>query len=434
MTCFKQRDCHYVRWHRRAAAEIERNTDMAKDDRVKLRYAVVTLLQRDHRKADEPTFIYIEQVSADMADAGVMVDGVKIERVARSTANDLLREVHSSRPRWKLVLRMWAVLHHIADQHQLDTRALSTLAELRRCYHQPARPRADDGQPDQPEQPATSASAHIRRPCSTAPHPLHGACRSLEPTPVRVGDQPGEGSGCGTDLLDPLTIGLEYPIPGGARGAARRLLARARQRGSDAWWRDYRHVVPKWFGPHLTLEAEVSLLRIYAPRRIPGLLQTPDYARHVITEDLPASCADDLAHRIELRRLRQQVLRRPDPPTYWAIINRRALFPDAVPPAVRRGQLRHLITMASFPHVTLQLIDGTRAEEVVSSGPFTLMRFPEAGVGDIVYLENDAYGFFGDDKEAVASYSLLFNQLAVKAQKPDVSVSILLEMLDQLTS
>ncbi|TDC89571.1 XRE family transcriptional regulator [Actinomadura sp. 7K507] len=191
-------------------------------------------------------------------------------------------------------------------------------------------------------------------------------------------------------------------------------------------------MVPAWFGPYLTLEPELDLIRVYAPRRVPGLLQTPDYARHMITEDLPGIPADELAQRIELRQLRQQVLHRPDAPRYWAIIDPRALARRTAPPTVLRGQLRHLIAMAAYPHITLQLVCSTDAERVVPAGPITLMRFPEPGVGDIVYLEQNDHGIYVDDSESVDYFALRYQQLALKAMEPHASVSLLLKMLDRL--
>ncbi|MER6809908.1 DUF5753 domain-containing protein [Spirillospora sp. NPDC000708] len=216
------------------------------------------------------------------------------------------------------------------------------------------------------------------------------------------------------------------------RDAARRLLARARLDDTEVWWQDYHAVVPRWFAPYLTLEPELSLIRVYAPRRVPGLLQTPGYARHVLAQDLPGMSADELEQRIALRRLRQQMLHRRDAPRYWAIIDQRALARSAAPPEVLREQLKHLISMAAYQYVTVQLVRSADAERVVLAGPITLMRFPEPGLGDIVYLEHHDYGHYVEDAETIHYLSLRFHQLALKAMEPHDSVSLLLNMLDRL--
>lgn len=413
---------------------------MANEDRAERYTAVIALLSRDHRAADEPPFALIARVSDELASAERVMHGVQVEHVARSTANDVMRGVHTRRLRWELVESLWAVIHYIAEQNEFDTRAMTSWHELHRSFHQA--PTAAAATAAHETDGPLAAGPTPSRPARTPPAPSVPALPRLRPQrPTRGRLARGiDASACDTGLIcpDPLDAGLG-PVAGDGSvlrsdpyDESRRRLARARLRGSDVWWRDYRHVVPAWFGPYLTLEPELALIRIYAPRRIPGLLQTADYARHVIAEDLPDIPADELAQRIELRQVRQQLLRRPDAPRYWAVIDQRALARRAAPPAVLRGQLRHMIAMAAYSHITVQLVRGTDAERVVPAGPITMMRFPETGVGDLVFLEQNDHGIYVDDRESVEYFSLRYHRLAVNAMEPHDSVSLLLEKLDRL--
>lgn len=425
---------------------------MAMNDRQARYSAAVALLNSDRIAADNPTYVHIGRISDELA--GRTVHGVKVQRVPRSTANDVLRGVHKGRLRWEVAESVWAVIHYIAEQRGIDIEAMTSLQELKRAFHRSNRPGTAAAAPAAAP-PARSQPADPRSERSDSAQDEPAASRrrlSVIPgrTPsdvARSGTGVGrveEGLGGGAGLLSPdsLTAGLGTGVDhlaiapdtgGDPRQAARQLLDRARRGGPEVWWYDYRSVVPNWFAPYLTLERELSLIRIYAPLRVPGLLEAPSYARHVIVQDLPGISADELERRVELRQVRQQVLHRPDPPSYWAIIDQRALSRRAAPPTVLREQLKHLISMAAYPHVTVQLVHSTDAERLAPTGPITLMRFPEHTLSDIIYFEHHDYGHYVvDDLETIKALWLRYNRLGLKAMEPHDSVTRLLEMLDRL--
>ncbi|MEU8310613.1 DUF5753 domain-containing protein [Actinomadura sp. NPDC048955] len=346
-----------------------------------------------------------------------------VQQVPRATANDVLRGKHTSRLRFPVVASLWAVIHHIAAQHAINTQAMTSWEELHRTFHQP--------------RPATlpSAAPTERR------HARHEPA-SPRQTPAAA---PGRASGRGTGLIshDPLaaSMGLGasfFSAAGGsppghsARQATRELLERIRA-DDDPWWRDFRPYVPDWFGPYLTLERLLSVIRVFAPHRVPGLLQAPGYTQHIVIQDLPGIGSDELARRVELRQVRQQILHRPDAPHYWAVIDQRALGWCAAPPEVLREQIQHLISLAAYPHVTIQLLHVADAEHAVPDGPLTLMRFPETALGDLVFYEHhNDYGHYVDDAQTSEKLLLRFHRLAVQALEPHDSVTRLLHLRGQL--
>ncbi|WP_301175532.1 DUF5753 domain-containing protein [Actinomadura geliboluensis] len=345
-----------------------------------------------------------------------------VQQVPRATANDVMRGKHTSRLRFPVVASLWAVIRHIAAQRGIDTRAMTPWEEVHCAFHQPRG--------------TATASA-------TPPEWRHARHEPASPCQAPAG-RPDQASGCGTGLTscDPLAASAgpgapffsmagELPAGQNPRQAARELLARVRAE-KQVWWHAYRPVVPDWFGPYLTLERLLSLIRVYAPHRVPGLLQAPGYARHLITQDLPGVGADELARRVELRQVRQQILHRPDAPTYWAVIDLRALDCQAAPPEVLREQIQHLISMAVYPHVIIQLLRGADAERAVPDGPLTLMRFPETALGDIAFFEHCDYGHYVDDTKTSQELSLRFHRLAAQALKSHDSVTWLLHMHGQL--
>lgn len=280
--------------------------------------AVVALLNRDRNTANNPTFTEMERISSELA--GRTVHGVKIKEVPRTTANDVLCGKHKSRLRWELAVSLRAVIHHIAEQQGIAAAAMTPWEEFHRSFYQPRTTAA--------EPPPEWRHAH-QGPTSPCRAPAAAPGRAQHETPAtRPGaGRPGQASGRGTGLIscDPLaaSMGLgapflsvagAQPLGHSPRQAARELLDRIRA-DDEGWWSEYRPLIPEWLRPYLTLERLLSLIRVYAPHCVPGLLQAPGYARHLITQDLPDVEEAELARRVELRKVRQQILHRPDPRT-----------------------------------------------------------------------------------------------------------------------
>ena len=122
------------------------------------------------------------------------------------------------------------------------------------------------------------------------------------------------------DVTDLLTLyGVNDP---GERAA---LVDLARQANSPGWWHKYGDVLPDWFQVFVGLEEAASLIRSYEIQFVPGLLQTEDYARAVVQHGLRAADPEEVERRVSLRKDRQQVLTRPDPPRLWAVVDEAVL-------------------------------------------------------------------------------------------------------------
>jgi transcriptional regulator with XRE-family HTH domain len=130
------------------------------------------------------------------------------------------------------------------------------------------------------------------------------------------------------DLADLMTL---YGVTGEAERAD--VLRLAGEAARPGWWQQYGEILPGWSEFYLGLEAAASRIRTYEMQFVPGLLQTPEYARAVIRGGHPAAPADEIARRISLRMKRQQILSRPDGPKLWAVVDETALRRRGVPGA-----------------------------------------------------------------------------------------------------
>ena len=153
------------------------------------------------------------------------------------------------------------------------------------------------------------------------------------------------------DLADLLTLS-------GVTGEAERadVLRLAREAARPGWWHQYGEVLPGWFEFYVGLEAAASRIRIYEVQFVPGLLQTPEYARAVIRRGHLAAPEDEIARRVSLRMKRQQILSRPDGPKLWAVVDETALRRRLGGPGVMEAQLERLIELAGQPNIALYVV------------------------------------------------------------------------------
>jgi transcriptional regulator with XRE-family HTH domain len=165
------------------------------------------------------------------------------------------------------------------------------------------------------------------------------------------------------------------------------LRALARRANAPGWWHDYSDVLPHWFEAYVGLEEVATQIRAYEVQFVPGLLQTEDYARAVTLLGHDGAPPREIERRVRLRMARQSVLDRDDPPNLWAVIDEAVLRRPAGSPAVMHGQLRHLAELAERPNVTIQIIPFQAGGHSAAGGPFSILRFAEPDLPDIVYLE-----------------------------------------------
>src|SRR6266851_1853334 len=193
------------------------------------------------------------------------------------------------------------------------------------------------------------------------------------------------------------------------------LLELARRGNSPEWWHPYRDVIPPWFEQYLGLEQAASIIRCYEVQFIPGLLQTPDYARAVFALGRRNAPQREIERRLELRMRRQDVLHRREPPHLWAVIDEAALRRPIGGAQVMRAQLRHLIA-ADMPHVTIQVVPFRLGGHPAVGGPVTVLRLPERQLPDVAYLEQlTSARYYCDQPSEPEYYRHTLDLLAIQA-------------------
>ncbi|MFI6259954.1 helix-turn-helix domain-containing protein [Micromonospora zamorensis] len=210
------------------------------------------------------------------------------------------------------------------------------------------------------------------------------------------------------------------------------LLKLARDANSPGWWHRYGDVLPTWFQSYLGLEAAAALIRTYEVQFVPGLLQTGDYARAVVLLGHGAAGPDEIERRVALRMQRQQLLHRENPPQLWAVVDEAALRRPIGGPAVMRGQLTALIEATKSPNIRLQVIPFAAGGHAAAGGAFTILRFGDQELPDIVYIEQLTSAIYLDKRDDLDYYAVAMERLCVEAEPPESTPDILGRLLDEL--
>jgi len=225
------------------------------------------------------------------------------------------------------------------------------------------------------------------------------------------------------DIADLLTM---YGVTDGDEREA--LLKLARESNTPGWWQGYADILPHWVEPYFGLEAAASFIRNYELQFVPGLLQTEGYALSLIRLG-NAPTEEDVQRRAEARMSRQDILRRETPPRVWAVVDEGALRRPIGGEKVMREQLKHLIDMCDHPAVTLQVLPFQVVSHPALGGPFTILRFSEPDLRDVVYIEQLTSALYLDKPAEVDSYLEVMEQLCLQAEPVANTADILNSIL-----
>jgi DNA-binding XRE family transcriptional regulator len=209
-------------------------------------------------------------------------------------------------------------------------------------------------------------------------------------------------------------------------------LALAREANHPGWWQHYGDVLPAWFRAYVDLESAASLIRTYEGQFVPGLLQTDDYIRAVVQGAHLDHTAEDVGRRVRLRMARQTVLTREQPPRLWAVIDEAALRRPVGGREVMRGQLERLVDATKLANVTLQILPFGSGAHPAMAGSFSILRFGDQELPDVVYLEHLTGASYLEKRDEVERYLDIMEILCVEAERPDRTVELLERILEEL--
>ena len=173
------------------------------------------------------------------------------------------------------------------------------------------------------------------------------------------------------------------------------------------------------------------MIRTYEVQFIPGLLQTDDYARAVMIAGRPDLPPDEIEKRVRLRAARQELLTRTPAPRFWAVVDEGALRRPIGGSRVMRAQLEHLLDLRELSNISIQIMPFRFGGHAAEGGAFSILRFPEQELPDVVYVEQLVSALYLDKREQVDRYGQIFDRLTVDSQPPDLSAETLQKIISR---
>lgn len=175
---------------------------------------------------------------------------------------------------------------------------------------------------------------------------------------------------------------------------------------------------------YAALEDAASVVRCYASGVVPELLQTAAYAHAVSAIGRPASTAR-IQQRVESLVRRQQLLDRRDPPKLWVVIEEAVLRRPFGGIEAWRDQLDQLVDIVARPNITVQIMPDHVGGPAISTVPFTVLRFDDPGLGDIVHLHHATGAQFLDERADLDAYNAIWDRLSVHAMPPEYTGEVI---------
>ncbi|MGW5097553.1 helix-turn-helix domain-containing protein [Streptomyces nodosus] len=198
--------------------------------------------------------------------------------------------------------------------------------------------------------------------------------------------------------------------------------------GRQNWWHAYRGVLPPAYRDFISLESQASGIRTVETSVVPGLLQTPAYARAVTRAAVGTLEDAALDTLVEVRLARQDVLRADPPLRLNAVLDEAVLRREVGGPEVMAHQLRRILEAARLPQVRLQVLPFSAGAHIGITGPFVIFSFPSRSDLDVVVLDHLTSSLYLERKEDLWAYIEAFSALQVHALSPEDSFDYIAAM------
>ncbi|WP_328447282.1 MULTISPECIES: helix-turn-helix domain-containing protein [unclassified Amycolatopsis] len=197
-----------------------------------------------------------------------------------------------------------------------------------------------------------------------------------------------------------------------------------KQSNEPGWWRRFGETMPNWFTDLVGLEEAAARIQIWEPLYVSGLLQIEGYARAIFSHGRPEMADDRVDQLVALRMRRQKMFSRPDAPRVWMVLDESVLYRPIGGVKVLKRQIEYLLEMSALPHVSVQVLPYSRSG-LSAEHAFSLLRFGEPELPNIAYVEYLTGAHYIEKREEIEKYSRALDMLAVDAETPDRSRSML---------
>lgn len=189
-----------------------------------------------------------------------------------------------------------------------------------------------------------------------------------------------------------------------------------------AWWQRLNLT----YGDYVGLEAEAESISDYGLALVPGLLQTPDYARALVRGGGLALSPEIVEERVQARITRQRLLSSPAAPTFEAVLDESVLHRVVGSPSVMQAQLTQLLEISKLPNVTIRVVPFDAGLVLSGVNKFIILRFALTDIPDIVFVEDLTVDRYLEEGGEVETYNATFQRLMDMSADPEASRAMIL--------
>jgi transcriptional regulator with XRE-family HTH domain len=185
---------------------------------------------------------------------------------------------------------------------------------------------------------------------------------------------------------------------------------------------------PVSYRPFVPHEKAARVLRISEPVLVTGLCQTPGYARAVLGKR-PHTTDDEVENLLAARLARQEILTRDEPPLVYVLLDEAVLHRPVASAELMHEQLMHLADLATWPHISIQVVPYSAGGHIGLLGAFTIAEMEDMSV--IVFLENAGDGQTGQDRDQVSQIMARFDAVRGEALPVGASRDLIMKAAEE---
>ncbi|MFG1943972.1 helix-turn-helix transcriptional regulator [Nonomuraea sp. NPDC048826] len=176
-----------------------------------------------------------------------------------------------------------------------------------------------------------------------------------------------------------------------------------------------------WFARWVEeIEPQAAILQSWDPLVIPGLLQTPEYARAIFATAVPI---EQVEERVQVRMRRMEIFDAPNPPAFLAIIDESTLHRPIGGPRVLAGQLGRLLEHVQNSRITVQVVPTASGCAAGMMSAFTLARLRDGA--EVVSADSVLSGLVTGDHESVARVKVRYDTIRADAYPQSMSLQVI---------
>jgi transcriptional regulator with XRE-family HTH domain len=205
----------------------------------------------------------------------------------------------------------------------------------------------------------------------------------------------------------------------------------ARESNKRGWWQDYGDTIPPHYADFIGLETDASYIKTWEPTTVPGLLQTPEYARAIMLANPAMVSPDKLENFISIRQQRQARLEQGTDARLDAVIWEVALITTVGSDEVQRGQLARLLELMTRPNISVQVLPLEAGDQASMCGSFVMFSFGSERSVSTVFVENLTSSQYLEMDQELRGYTLVFDALRSAALSPAASATRIRQRLEQ---